>query len=510
MRKALIAVVIALAAVAAVAIVLWPEAAPDRRPALVAAPPLQPIAKTSVVVAPVAIPMSALQEAMEAAAPRNLAGKRPAPSEVLSNGEITWTVDRGALAVAGRPEGLVVSSALTGTFRATGQISDQVGKLGNALNNILGGNIGQQIQGLAGKSFDQKADVHGNILVASRPALLPAWRLEPNLAAKVTMADSVVSIAGLKLNVAGEIRPLVDKAVNEQVGLLAARVRGDPFLEQAARREWAKLCRAVPLGAAEPGLGDLWLEIRPTRAFAAQPRIDATALTLLIGVAAETRVTSAQTKPDCPFPAQLDIVPQTEPERVSVGLPIDLPFAEVNRLLTPQLTGRSFPEDGSGPVEVTIRSATLAASGDRLLISLDVKARERSFFSFGATATVHVWGKPVLDPKQQTLRLTDIVLDVESEAAFGLLGAAARAAVPYLQAALAERAVIDLKPFAASARKRLEAAIAEFRRNDKDVRVEAAVTDLRLVGIAFDDKTLRVIAEADGTVKVAVTALALH
>ena len=39
---------------------------------------------------------------------------------------------------------------------------------------------------------------------------------------------------------------------------------------------------------------------------------------------------------------------------------------------------------------------------------------------------------------------------------------------------------------------------------------QAAVTALRLVGIEFDAKTLRVIAEADGTVRVAVTALPLQ
>ncbi len=37
--------------------------------------------------------------------------------------------------------------------------------------------------------------------------------------------------------------------------------------------------------------------------------------------------------------------------------------------------------------------------------------------------------------------------------------------------------------------------------------MDAAVTALRLVGIAFDSKTLRVIAEADGNVKVAVSKL---
>ena len=97
--------------------------------------------------------------------------------------------------------------------------------------------------------------------------------------------------------------------------------------------------------------------------------------------------------------------------------------------------------------------AKVTASGDRLLISLLVKAREKkSWFGFGTEATVHVWGKPVLDREQQILRMSEISLAVESEAAFGLLGAAARAAMPYLQAALQKNAVVDLKPFAANAR----------------------------------------------------------
>ena len=70
-----------------------------------------------------------------------------------------------------------------------------------------------------------------------------------------------------------------------------------------------------------------------------------------------------------------------------------------------------------------------------------------------------------------------------------------------------ESAAVDLNPFALSARKSIEAALADFRKSADGVRVDAAVTALRLVGIEFDAKTLRVIAEADGTVRVAVTSL---
>src|SRR5262249_8783194 len=117
------------------------------------------------------------------------------------------------------------------------------------------------------------------------------------------------------------------------------------------------------------------------------------------------------------------------------------------------------------------------------------------------------WGRPLLDRERQLLRLDDITLDVDSEAAFGLLGAAARAAIPYLKHALAENAVVDLKPFAANARRSIEAALADFRAGTDGVRVEASRTDLRLVEIEFDAKVLRVIAEARGAANVTVSTL---
>jgi hypothetical protein len=505
----------ALIAVAAFGGALWATnwlrpGTEGRKPVLVEVPPLAPLARSSTIVAPATVALSAIRDAMETAAPRNLAGKRDnVLPQLLSDAEIGWTVARGPLAVSGRPDALAVSTALTGNVRTTGQVSGDVGNLAGAISGLLGGRVGERVQSLQGKSIDQRADIRGNVIMRSRPALLPAWRLEPNLAAEVALADASLPVMGVKLNVANEVKPLLDRAVNEQVAVLQARLREDPFLELAARREWAKMCRSIPLGSAAPEMPNLWLELRPTRAFAAQPRINESALMLTFGVQAQTRIVPNETKPDCPFPAQLELVPQIEQGRVNIAVPIDIPFTEVNRLLAAQLTGKTFPDDKDSAFTVTVRNVTMAASGDRLLVTLRVKANEnKSWLGLGAEATIHVWGKPALDRARQVLRLDDVALDVESQAAFGLLGAAAQAAVPYLEKALAERATVDLVPLAANARKSMETAIADFRKSVDGVQVDAAVTDLRLVGIEFDTKTLRVITEADGTVKVAVTKLA--
>lgn len=478
-------------------------------PVLVQLPPLPASpTRSSSIVAPVAIALTAIRNAADKGAPRNFAGTaaNPAP-QLLQNADIKWTAARGPIAAAGAQDTLTMSSPLTGTLNVTGAISSNVREaLGGALGNLLGGNVAKQIGSINIKNVNANAEIRGNVVVSARPQLAANWRIEPNLAAQVTLGDTNVAVAGARINVPTQVKPMIDNAVNEQIAALQQRLRNDPVFEQNARREWAKLCRSIPLQGAS-ALQGLFLELKPTRAVAAQPRIDASNVTLTLGVEAETRVTPTQTTPNCPFPATLAIVPPG-PGKLNIGVPVDMPFTELNKIIETQLAGKTFPEDGSGSVAVTVKKATVAASGDRLLISLLVNAKEKqSWFGLGGEATVHIWGKPALDQTSQTLRFTNLELAVESEAAFGLLGAAARAAMPLLQKTLAERATIDLKPFASNAQKKIAAVIADFQKNEEGIRVDAEISSLRLGGIAFDSKTLRVIAEADGAINVNVTAL---
>jgi hypothetical protein len=480
-------------------------------PVLVELPPLPSAPRISSIIAPVAIALTAIRDAADRGAPRTFAGKADNPvSQILQNADIGWTASRGPITTTGAQDVLSLATPLTGTLNVTGSLSSKAtGAVGDALGGLLGGNVAKQIGSVNIKALNASAEIKGSVVITSRPKLAAAWHIEPNLAGQVTLGDTNLSLAGARVNVPAQVKPLIDKTVADQITAVGARIRSDTAFEQNARTQWAKACRSIPLqgtGAAS-SLPPLWLELRPTRAIAAQPRVDAAAVTLTLGIEAETRITSAQTKPDCPFPATISIVPPT-PGGVSIGVPIDMPFTDISKIVEAQFAGRTFPEDGSGSVDVTVKRASVAASGDRLLISLLVNAKEKkSFFGLGGEATVHIWGRPALDPAQQTLRLTNVELAVESEAAFGLLGAAARAVMPHLQKALADKATIDLKPFAANAQKKIAAAISDFQKNEDGVRVAAEITSLRLADIAFDSKTLRVIAEAEGAINVYLTAL---
>jgi len=528
-RKMALSAVIVIALAGAVLAVkwIWPG---DRRPALAAVPPLAPVTRSSKVIVPASIELPAIRDALEKAAPPDLSGKADIPPlPFVGNFDFGWSVARGPFRVAGTPEGLAISTALNGTFRASGQLSNTADDLQRPLDDLqdLLGNLlgdskpprrnqppaqGQQNQqgqpNQPGKILDQRVKFRGSAVLTARPTLLPEWRIEPNLSTQVTIADASLDFMGAKLDVPDEMKPVLESSINDLVASLQSTVQADPFIEMAARQEWAKMCRSISLGATAPDMPNLWLEVRPTRAFAAQPRIEQKALTLTIGVQSDTRIVPNETRPDCPFPDRLEIVGQMERGQVSIAVPIDIPFTEIDRLMEAQLKGKVFPEDRSGSFTATIKSVNFAASGDRLLISVGVRANEtKTWFGFGADATIHVWGRPMLDRARQTLRLKDLALDVESKSAFGLLGAAARAALPYLEAALEEKAVVDLVPLAEDARKSIAAAVADFQKSTEGIRVDAEVLDLRLVDLEFDSTTLRVIGEAEGTARATVTKL---
>ena len=479
------------------------------RPTAADLPPLPPAPRSSVILAQVTIPITAVRDAADRGAPRTFAGKADNPvSQVLQNADIGWTASRGAIGVTGGQDVLSLTTALTGKLNVTGSLASKAtGAVGDAIGGLLGADVGKQIGSINIKAVNASAEIKGNVTVTARPKFAAAWRIEPNLNGSVNLGDTSLAVAGARVNVPAQIKPLLDKNVADQITAAGSRIRNDPSFERSARIQWSKACRSIPLQGGNASATALWLELRPTRAVAVQPNVNATAITMILGIEAETRITPKQTTPMCPFPEKLSIVPPTQPI-VAIGIPVDIPFADVDKIVEAQLVGRSFPEDGSGSVNVTVKRAQVSASGDRLLISLLVNAKEKTgWFSFGGEATVQIWGRPLLDQAHQTLRLSNLELAVESEAAFGLLGAAARAVMPHLQRALAEKATVDLKPILGNAQKMIANAISDFQKNEDGVRVAAEITSLNLADIAYDSRTLRIIAEATGTINVTVAGL---
>ena len=487
---------------------MWPPRA--TKPVLVKLPPLPPAARQSEFIAPVTIPLGVIASALERATPREFAGKADNPaSQILTNADIDWHITRGIITANGAQNALTISTPLNGKLTVTGSLSTAAGSpLNNALGNLFGAKTAQQLGNISIKSLNANAAINGTATATSRPRLTPDWHFDPQLTAQVTLANNSLSVAGAKVAVPAQVKPVIDKTVNEQIGRLQQRLRTDESFRRAMQQQWARSCKSIPLPSPAPGTPPLFLEMRPVKAMAAQPQIDNAAVRLSVGLQAETRIVDHETTPQCPFPAALDIVPALNQGRVNIGVPIDIPFAQLGKIAEAGLKGRTFPEDGSGAIAARIKSVDIDASGNRLLVSLLVHVKEKaSWFGFGADATVRIWSRPVLDADAQVLRLTDLSVAVTSDAAFGLFGTLAQRAAPYLQQALQEHATIDLKTLSSGAQQKLAAIIKGLQTEQNGAKVAASVTRVRLGEVLFDSSKLRVGVEASGTLNVTVTQL---
>src|SRR5258708_8358310 len=270
-------------------------------PVLVELPPLPPTPRSSVVMAPVAIALSAIRDAADHAAQRTFTGKAENPvSQILQNADIGWTAWRGAITATGGQDVLSLSTPITGTLNVTGSLSAKAtGAVGDAIGGLLGGDIGKRIGGINIKNLNASAEIKGNVSITARPKIAAAWRIEPNLAAQVNLGDTSLTVAGARVNVPAQVKPLIDKQVTDQLAAVHARMRNDPAFENSARAQWAKASRSIPLqGTGATSVPPLWLELRPTRAIAAQPRVDASAFTLSLGIDGATPVTRLYTRPN--------------------------------------------------------------------------------------------------------------------------------------------------------------------------------------------------------------------
>src|SRR5882672_6733893 len=204
---------------------LWPRAA-VMAPVLVELPPLPSAPRSSSIIAEVAIALNAIRDAADRGAPRTFAGKADNPvSQILQNADIGWTASRGPITATGAHDMLSLATPLTGTLNVTGALSARAtGAVGDALGGLLGANMAKQIGSVNIKAFNASAEIKGNVTITAQPKLAPAWRIEPNLAAQVTLGDSSLSLAGARVNVPAQVKPLIDKAVADQLTAVQARI----------------------------------------------------------------------------------------------------------------------------------------------------------------------------------------------------------------------------------------------------------------------------------------------
>jgi len=138
------------------------------RPVLAQLPPLPPAPRISVILAQVVIPIPAIRDAADRGAAHTFAGKADNPvSQILQDADIGWTASRGPIAASGAQDALSLTTQLTGKLNVTGSLSSKAtGAVGDALGNLLGGNVAKQIGAVNIKAINANAELNldrGNV-----------------------------------------------------------------------------------------------------------------------------------------------------------------------------------------------------------------------------------------------------------------------------------------------------------------------------------------------------------
>src|SRR6478752_10467366 len=156
-------------------------------PALVELPPLLPAPRSSTVMAPIVVSLTAIRDAADRGSPKSFNGKADnAVSQILQNADVGWTASRGPIAATGAQDVLSLSTPLNGKLNVTGSLTSKAtGAVGDAIGGLLGDKAAKQIGSINIKSLNASAEIKGNVVITSRPKLAAAWRVEPNLSAQV-------------------------------------------------------------------------------------------------------------------------------------------------------------------------------------------------------------------------------------------------------------------------------------------------------------------------------------
>jgi hypothetical protein len=196
-------------------------------PVLAELPPLPPAPRSSTIMAPVAVALSAIRDAADRGAQRSFAGKADNPvSQILQNADIGWTASRGLITATGAQDVLSLSTPISGTLNVTGSLSAKAtGAVGDGLGGLLGDDVAKRIGGINIKNLNASAEIKGNVTITARPKIAAAWRIEPNLTAQVNLGDTSLVVAGARVNVPAQVKPLIDKQVADQIAIVQARYR---------------------------------------------------------------------------------------------------------------------------------------------------------------------------------------------------------------------------------------------------------------------------------------------
>ena len=304
-----------------------------------------------------------------------------------------------------------------------------------------------------------------------------------------TVTEPIEELTTVDVSVRGIVRDHMEPRIESLRRDIIDDVAAAPFLREAAATSWQRLCSTVALGSG------VWLQSKPVRAHAAQPRITDDAVLLQLGIDVHSRLLPEDREPTCPFPETLTLR-SPSPGRIEINLPAEIRYAILDDALTEFLVGQSY---GDG-VLVSVHDIThVGASGGSLVLGIAVTVDTREWLRARAKGTVYILATPHLDLDSQTIRFLDVSMDAESRN--HLVHAVGEIGEPLLERAI-ERYTFELEPLRQRLLRQGNDWIASLAMDEFTVSGE--IQDIRLTRLEAGAETLRLQGTTTATASVEI------
>ena len=450
--------------------------------------------RPTMILTSVYFPKTLIEQKLNEIVPRNEQGAQANPvGNPVVDDVLTWQFARQPIAVRMTAGAIVGATTISGVVRIWGNVRLIRGDIGRFLGRLNPTNI----------PFSAHANLRARTTVSIRPQLKPSWRVLPNLAATAHVDEAVIPINHVgRISVRGHVQRALDGKLADLRGRFEAALRNDDRLEKEARKAWDKLCGAFPLDIDKDKKPDLYLRIAPVSARAAQPAISATGVTFQIGIEANTEISADPKSPECEFPAAVKLLPLAKP-LFEIGLPIDMPYAELNKAASARLPEKFMRADHAVTLEVKSAAIGGGANG-RVAIVADVVATEKGWF-FGlfrkqVAAKISISAIPRLDSLNQRIRFEEVDLDVASKSLFGVTQTLANAAAPLIEGWVETKLAIDVGAQAKKLPAMAQAVVAKLNSQSGNLTVQGRLETPKLVSITAGDTSIRLHGQAQGSI----------
>lgn len=428
---------------------------PGGPPTAAASPTELHLASRSRARLPVRITFASIQTMANLGLATRFTGKKddPVARPQVIDDKLTWTVTRGTVAVGAGPTDdggrrrLKIAAPLTGTARLRATVD--LGRKGEGSNGGANGRS-RKLFGLIKLprfKVNVSGDLAGDLTVLSAPELRADYRIVPHLAADATITRAEVPVRRLgRVDVRVPVQLAIDKSKDRLVAAAEKRIAESDVLRKSLARHWDRLfivrqVRNDPI---------TWLVIAPTGLEAAQPKVEADALVLGIGVRAETRVVVAATvpaNPPRPMPAKLVLIDRVTEGGFDLEIPVSLSWREINQLANdPKSSTRARLKIDAlaRRHDVTLGKIALRPSGTSVLLAVAMTARTGGILGDKLDGTLYLVGRPAMRAGSNILVFTGLrhhvsTRDMVATAASWLVSG------PMMQA-LGAGLAIDLKP----------------------------------------------------------------